>query len=213
MPSGMVSPLVHAIAGAPWQVFAHFTFKNPLPVEREAGVLLRNTQRKACRLAHVHFESAWFLSRGEFGELGGRFHYHMLIGNFPPFAGTSGFCMDLKNYWSRLRLNVGSFAGVQGDICQVWPYDLTLDGVGYVMKGIERYEFAGEARSYELTKFGLSDRITLSTALLTHVGREIRKGSSATVKTLRYGEHSGHATTTLDATQFLQVGAMAGATQ
>jgi hypothetical protein len=121
--------------------------------------------------------------------------------------------MDLKNYWSRLRLNVGSFAGVQGDICQVWPYDATLDGVGYVMKGIERYEFVGEARSYELTKFGLSDRITLSNALLSHVGREIRKGSSATVKTLRYGEHSGHATATLDATQYLQVGARAGATQ
>jgi hypothetical protein len=81
------------------------------------------------------------------------------------------------------------------------------------MKGVERYEFAGEARAYELTKFGLSDRITLSTALLSHVSREIRKESSKTVKTLIQGEHSGHATTTLDATQFLQVGGMAGATQ
>jgi len=176
----MVSPLVHAITGAPWQVFAHYTFKNPTPVEREAGVLLRNSQRKACRLAHVHFESAWFLSRGEFGELGGRFHYHMLIGNFPSYAGTSGFCLDLKNYWSGLRLDVGSFAGVQGDICQVWPYDAALDGVRYVMKGVERYEFSGEARNYEMTKFGLTDRITLSTALLSHVSREIRKGSSET---------------------------------
>ena len=187
----MFSPLVHAIAGAPWQVFAHFTFKNPLPVEREAEVLLRNTQRKACRLAHVHFESAWFLSRGEFGELGGRFHYHMLIGNFPPYASTSGFCLDLKAYWSRLRFNVGSFAGVQGDICQVWPYSAVLDGVAYVMKGVERYEHPREAREYELTKFGLSDRITLSTALLSRVSREIRKESSATVQTLRQGEDAG----------------------
>jgi hypothetical protein len=149
----MISPLVHAIAEAPWQVFATFTFKNPLPVEREAGVLLRNTQRKACRMGHVHFESAWFLSRGEFGELNHRFHYHMLIGNFPLYASTSGFCLDLKLYWSSLRFYVGSFAGVQGDICQVWPYSSALDGVGYVMKGVERYEHPREAREYELTKF------------------------------------------------------------
>lgn len=209
----MVSPLVHAIAGAPWQVFCHFTFKNPVPVDREAGVLLRNTQRKACRMAHVHFESAWFLSRGEFGELGRRFHYHMLIGNFPPLASTSGFCLDLKNFWSRLRLNVGSFAGVQGDICQVWPYDSTLDGVRYVMKGVERYEFAGEARDYELTKFGLTDRITLSAGLLRHVEWQVRRGAPKTVKTLIQGEHSGSGATMLDAPQYLQVGRTPGATQ
>lgn len=191
MQARIASPLVYALRDCPWQAFGTFTFKNPVPVTRGAEVLVRNTMRKACRMAHVHFLSAWFLTRGEFGELNGRFHYHMLIGNFPPLASTSGFCLDLKNYWSRLRLNVGSFAGVQGDICQVWPYDSTLDGVAYVMKGVERYEYAGEARAYELAKFGLSDRITLSTALLSHVSREIRKGSSETVKTLRYGEHSG----------------------
>ena len=185
MQTRIASPLVYALRDTPWQVFGTFTFMNPLPVNREAEVLVRNTMRKACRMAHVHFESAWFLTRGELGELNGRFHYHMLVGNFPPLASTSGFCLDLKSYWSKLRLNVGSFAGVHGDICQVWPYGPTLDGVGYVMKGIERYEFAGEACDYELTKFGLSDRITLSTALLSHVSREIRKGSSATVKTLR----------------------------
>jgi hypothetical protein len=187
----VVSPLVYAMREAPWQVFAHFTFKNPLPVAREAEVLVRNAQRKACRLAHVHFESAWFLCRGEFGELGGRFHYHMLFGNFPPFARSSGFCMDVKQFWSRLRLHVGSFADVQGDICQVWPFDWALDGVKYVMKGIERYEYSGEAQNYELTKFGLSDRVTLSTALLLHVSREMRKERSVTVKTLKQGEHFG----------------------
>jgi hypothetical protein len=213
MQAPSASPLVYALRDCPWQVFGTFTFKTPLPVNREAEVLVRNTMRKACRMAHVHFESAWFLTRGELGELNGRFHYHMLIGNFPPFAGTSNFCLDLKGYWSRLRLNVGSFAGIQGDIGQVWPYEPTLDGVRYVMKGVERYEFAGEARAYELTKFGLTDQITLSNGLLLHVSRQIRKGSSATVKTLRQGEHSGHATTTLDATQFLQVSGVAGATQ
>lgn len=191
MQARSASPLVYALRDCPWQVFGTFTFKNPMPVNREAEVLVRNTMRKACRMAHVHFESGWFLTRGELGELNGRFHYHMLIGNFPSLAGTSGFCLDLKSHWSRLRLNVGSFAGVQGDICQVWPYDSTLDGVRYVMEGVERYEFAGEARAYELTKFGLTDRITLSAALLRHVAWEVRRGAPETVKTLIQGEHSG----------------------
>ena len=217
----MTSPLVHAIRDVPWQVFGTFTFKNPLPVNREAEVLIRNTMRKACRMAHVHFLSAFFCTRGELGELSGRFHYHMLIGNFPAFAGASGFCLDLRNFWQRLRehrgslvwMREGKLSPIQGDGAQVWPYDSTLDGVQYVMKGVERYEFAGEARDYELTKFGLSDRVTLSTALLAHVRREIRKERSVTVKTLRYGEHSGSGATMLDAAQFLQVGRTPGATQ
>jgi hypothetical protein len=207
----MVSPLAHAIGDAPWQVFGTFTFMNPLPVNREAEVLVRNTMRKACRLAHVHFESAWFLTRGEFGEFGGRFHYHMLIGNFPPLARTTGFLMELRQYWRQLRKDRdGNRQRRHGDGAQVWPFDFALDGVKYVMKGVERYEYSGEAQNYELTKFGLTDRVTLSTALLSHVSREIRKERPVTVKTLRYGEHFGPATKSLDAAQCLQVGGVAG---
>lgn len=221
MQAQVTSPLVHAIRDVPWQVFGTFTFKTPLPVNREAEVLIRNLQRKACRMAHVHCESGFFLTRGELGELNGRFHYHTLFGNFPPFASASGFCLDLRNYWHGLRRHrgnlvwtrEGNLSPMQGDGAQVWPYDSALDGVKYVMKGLDRYEFAAEARDYELTKFGLSDRITLSTALLSRVKREIRKGSSATVKTLKQGEHSGSGATMLDAPQYLQVGRTPGATQ
>lgn len=186
------SPLVYALRDAPWQVFGTFTFMNPLPVNREAEVLVRNTMRKACRMAHVHFESAWFLTRGEFGELNGRFHYHMLIGNFPPLARTTAFLMELRQYWRHFRKDRnGNRQHRHGDGAQVWPFDWALDGVQYVMKGVERYEYTGEAQDYELTKFGLCDRVTLSTALLSHVSREIRKERPVTVKTLRYGEHYG----------------------
>jgi hypothetical protein len=198
--------LVFALRDAPWQVFGTFTFMNPLPVNREAGVLIRNTMRKACRMAHVHFESAWFLTRGEFGELNGRFHYHMLIGNFPPFARTAGFLMELRQYWRHFRKDRdGNRQQRHGDGAQVWPFDWALDGVRYVMKGVERYEFSAEAQTYELSKFGLTDRVTLSTALLSHVSREIRKERPVTVKTLKYGEDSGPGATTLHAAQHLQV--------
>lgn len=192
MQTRSASPLVFALRDAPWQVFGTFTFMNPLPVNREAEVLIRNTMRKACRMAHVHFESAWFLTRGEFGELNGRFHYHMLIGNFPPLARTSGFLMELRQYWRHFRKDRdGNRQQRHGDGAQVWPFDWALDGVQYVMKGIERYEYQGEAQTYELSKFGLSDRVTLSTALLSHVSREIRKERPGTVKTLIQGEHYG----------------------
>jgi hypothetical protein len=204
---------VYALRDAPWQVFGTFTFMNPLPVNREAEVLIRNTMRKACRMAHVHFESSWFLTRGEFGELGGRFHYHMLIGNFPPLARTTGFLMELRQYWRHFRKDHdGNRQQRHGDGAQVWPFDWALDGVKYVMKGVERYAYTGEAQNYELAKFGLSDRITLSAGLLRHVDWQVRRGVPKTVKTLRQGEHSGPATATHDAAQFLQVGGMAGVT-
>jgi hypothetical protein len=37
----------------------------------------------------------------------------------------------------------------------------------------------------------LTDRITLSAALLRHVAWEVRRGAPETVKTLIQGEHSG----------------------
>jgi len=164
-------------------------------------------------MAHVHFESGWFLTRGEFGELNGRFHYHMLIGNFPPLARTTGFLMELRQYWRHFRKDRdGNRQRRHGDGCQVWPFDWALDGVQYVMKGVERYEWMGEAQNYELAKFGLTDRITPSAALLRHVAWEVRRGVPKTVKTLIQGEHSGPAATTLDATQCLQVGGTAGVT-
>ena len=205
MPIPIASPLVYAIREAPWQVFATFTFMNPLPVQREAEVLIRNTQRKACRMAHVHFESAWFLTRGEFGELTERFHYHMLVGNFPPTARATWFLMELRQFWRHFRKDPdGSRVHRHGDGAQVWPFDWALDGVQYVMKGLERYSDTAAAQNYELTKFGLSDRVTLSTALLSHVSREIRKERPETVKTLRYGEDFGPGATTHLATQYLQ---------
>jgi hypothetical protein len=192
MQARSASPLVYALRDAPWQVFGTFTFMNPVPVNREAEVLVRNTMRKACRMAHVHFESAWFLTRGEFGELNGRFHYHMLIGNFPPLARTTGFLLDLRQYWRHFRQDRdGNRQQRHGDGAQVWPFDWALDGVQYVMKGVERYEYTGEAQNYELAKFGLTDRNTLSAGLLRHVEWQVRRGAPKTVKTLIQGEHFG----------------------
>src|ERR1022692_2782060 len=193
----MQSPLVHAISGIPFDVFAHLTFKNPMPNGREVHALVARLLRKAARLSHVHFDRVDYVGRGEFGELGKRFHVHIPIGNLGPISHSTSYLMELKVYWGQARFNVGAFAGEMGDICQVWPYDPTLDGVGYVMKGIERYEFAAEARNYELTKFGLTDQITVSDSLHKYVAQHERRHCSATVETPKQGETAGFETDNL----------------
>lgn len=187
----MQSPLVHAISGIPFDAFAHLTFKNPLPNGREVNALVGRFLRKAARMSHTHFERLDYVGRGEIGELGKRFHEHILLGNLGPTSHLTSYLLELKAYWGQARLDVGSFAGEMGDICQVWPYDPTLDGVGYVMKGLERYEFASEARNYELSKFGLTDQNTVSDSLLKYVGQHERRHCSATVETLKQGESEG----------------------
>jgi hypothetical protein len=185
------SPLVHAISGIPFDVFAHLTFKNPLPTGREVGALTGRFLRKAARMSHVHFERLDYVGRGELGELRSRFHVHIMIANLGSISHLTSYLLELKGYWGQARFDVGSFAGEMGDICQVWPYDSTLDGVGYVMKGLERYEFCSEARNYELSKFGLTDQITVSDSLLKYVGQHERRHCSATVETLKQGESEG----------------------
>jgi hypothetical protein len=183
----MQSPLVYALSEKQFDLFCTWTFKNPLPYEREASTLLRRILRHTAARAHRHFEQMETVTRGEFGELNSRFHVHTIIGNLGPIAMTAAFRLELMDYWESARRNVGTLAGVQGDAARVWPYDSTLDGVKYVMKGLARYQFGDEARIYELSKFGLSDKVTLSNSLLRHVARSLRE-TVPSIETLEHGE-------------------------
>jgi hypothetical protein len=186
----MDSPMVHAIRDVPFDVFGHLSFKNPRPAGREVHALMMRIIRKSGRLSHTHLERILFVARGEYGEATHRFHMHILLGNLGLLSHTTGYLMTMKDAWSAARFNVGSFAGVMGDISQWWPYDPSLDGVGYVMKGLERYEFAGEARSYELSKFGLTDEVTVSDSMLRFASRRIGT-LPLSIETLKHGETVG----------------------
>lgn len=184
----MQSPLVYALSEGQFDLFCTWTFKNPIPYEREASTLLRRILRHTAARAHRHFEQMETVTRGEFGELNSRFHVHTIIGNLGPIATTAAFRLELMNYWESARRNVGTLAGVQGDAARVWPYDSTLDGVKYVMKGLARYEHGDEARIYELSKFGLSDKVTLSNSVLRRVARTVARDSARSIETLEHGE-------------------------
>ena len=183
----MQSPLVYALSERQFDLFCSWTFKNPIPYCHEATTLVRRILRHTAARAHRHFDSMESVIRGEFGELNGRFHYHTIIGGLGPIATTASFRLELMDYWESARRDVGTLAGVQGDTARVWPYDSTLDGVKYVMKGLARYQFGDEAQIYELSKFGLTDQVTLSNSVLRHVARRLRE-TVPSVKTLEHGE-------------------------
>lgn len=183
----MQSPLVYALSDQPFDLFCTWTFKNPVPYHVEASRLVRRILRHTAARAHRHFEQIETVNRGEFGELKTRFHYHTVIGNLGPIAASASFRLELMKYWEQARFGVGTLAGVQGDAARVWPYNSTLDGVKYVMKGLARYEFANEAQIYELSKFGLTDQVTVSNSILRRVARSLRE-TLPSVKTLEHGE-------------------------
>jgi hypothetical protein len=180
----MESPLVHAISSFPWQVFAHITFKT-LPTRTAAEKMTNAFLRSACRLSHTHFEAHCSLLRGEFGETGGRFHEHVLLGNLKPPVNTTAFRMDLRAVWAGSYADEGDISTIKWGICQVWPYVPTLEGVAYVMKGVERYAHPGEALAYEITKFGLTDRVTMSGGLQRRVRLQTERHRPETFETPR----------------------------
>lgn len=186
-PLKMQSPLVYALSDQPFDLFCTWTFKNPLPYCAEASRLVRRIHRHVAARAHRHFEQVHTVTRGEFGELKKRFHVHSVVGNLGPIATTASYRLDIMDYWESARRDVGTLAGVQGDSARVWPYDSTLDGVQYVMKGLARYQFGDEARIYELSKFGLTDQVTLSNSLLRRVARALRE-TVPSIETLEHGE-------------------------
>lgn len=177
------SPVVYSMRTVGWEVFGTFTYRNPLPSLYKRASLLHCLLDRVCRETHTHFDRHYSLTRYETGEVGGRDHNHVLFANLKPGVHTTELCLRLKAYWDR----IGGFA-------RVWPYISTMDGVEYVLKGSERYEFMGEAQSYEATKFGIGDKVTMSKALATRMASRRCGRHTLTNHTPQHGEtdRSGH---------------------
>jgi len=180
----MDSPLVHAIRSFPWQVLAHLTFKR-IPTHTAAEKMTNAFLRSACRLTRTHIDAHCSVVRGEFGELGHRFHEHVLIGNLKPPVYTTAFRMRLRAVWTGSYADEPSLDSIKWGKAQVWPYVSSLNGVDYVLKGVERYEYPLEAQGYEVMKFGLTDRVTFSGGLNRRVRPDNKRDRPETVETPR----------------------------
>ncbi len=191
----MYSGVTYLAGRTSWQLFATNTFIT-LPRKKDVACLRFAFLRKACRMSHTHFRRLQWISRGEFGDITQRFHEHILISGLKPFASSKDFALDLKNCWGELlNKRQNSDGTVQAAISRVYPYEPSLNGVGYVMKGIERYQHLGEAQVHEVSKFGLTDAVTFSDGWFQHVASHITATEIArnkSVQTLQHGECVGN---------------------
>jgi len=112
--------------------------------------------------------------RGEYGETGGRFHFHLLLGG----TGTQNETTDCHRFaflWKQVS---------GGSRVDVRPYDCSLAGAAYTTKCL-----GGDA--YELNKYdGEANQVTLSRSVVRYLRRldqiSERHAASNREKTARF---------------------------
>jgi len=88
----MESPDIHVLEPSNWQLFGSFTFKSERIPERIRLCMWFKLIRGVCKWHGINFHRLLWALRQEPGEIGGRTHFHALIGGLPPHAVTDLFC-------------------------------------------------------------------------------------------------------------------------
>jgi len=99
-------------------------------------------------------------SRREAGEIGGRVHFHIIIGGLAGKRVHPGCCFQLMRLWE----------SIGGGMARIRVFNPALDGLGYVLKGLDG------ADSYESSKFAGRSVVRLSESCR----RVVRRGSLRT---------------------------------
>ena len=144
-----------------WDLFVTLTFKSrtesgsPLKMPKEdarermlfaylqQAAKGRKRDREGNPIERVPFRFLRWVAREERGERGGRYHWHILLEGLPPSRLNRSEHFVQKAIWSE----------VGGGYADVRAFDTRLDGVSYVMKGLEGWSQKA-ANSYEMGKFG-----------------------------------------------------------
>jgi len=131
----------------PWQFFATLTFKGSEPSRRHRLCMLFAWVRKIARAFQLPCTGIFWLAREEFGEVGGRVHFHVLLSGLPPTACNPGTNHMMRAFWAQ----------VHGGHARVYVYSAGLSAVDYIVKGLEDggtgKQTAG-AVAYEVAKYG-----------------------------------------------------------
>lgn len=153
-----VNPEGFSLAFVRWQLFVTLTLKNDgctesLPVRMYFAWL-----RKVADNLKVHFKSVLWCLRLEFGEKTGRRHYHALLGGLPDYKIDRLTCFASKMLWEK----------VGGGFARVYVFNPGLDGVDYVLKGIEelKHQHSAGASLYEFSKFSGASKVMLSESVI-----------------------------------------------
>ena len=106
--------------------------------------------------------------RAELGEMGGRFHFHYLLGGTWTRNAIT-LAHQLEHRW------FGLFG--QGAIAKCRAYDRSRAGVEYVTKCLNQGLWG--ANEYELRKYNLADTVTLSRSVVLVIEDLERMGTDA----------------------------------
>lgn len=134
------------ISASPWTFFVTLTFgtKSPdgnrleVPGAAVRSRMLFQWLRQASKLFGISLYQFRFVAREEQGELGGRWHFHVLAhvptgkaSNLPgPWANRRSACYALENLW-RNR------CGKSGGIGDVRSYEAGHSTAAYITKGVD----------------------------------------------------------------------------
>lgn len=145
----------HTLSLLPWQCFGTLTFRKISPSAKMWACVWLHFQRVA-RTCKVPYGSVLIAVRYELGELGGRPHFHYLVGglSWRNNRSLAGMC---ENEW---RSRTGSLAEVR-------PYDPELGATDYLVKGL----LDSAANCYERGKFDGAERVEVSDAVHATIRR------------------------------------------
>jgi len=136
----MESPDIHTLEPCNWQLFGSFTFTSERIPERIRLCMWFKLAREVSKWHGVHFPRLLWALRQEAGEIGGRTHFHALIGGLPPHAVNERTCFSVMAAWERLG----------GGMARCRVFDRTRNGPGYILKCLQD----SGADAYESAKFG-----------------------------------------------------------
>lgn len=171
----MEKPFVFALSRIEWQLFCSLTFvRENMPVS-----LCRRCWftfiRDVAEIQGVHFRRLLWLLRSEFGEIGGRYHYHALIGGLSHHGLNVHEIMRLKSAWEQVKPLVlrkdeyGSFRKLSKfcGMARIRLFNPEMDALDYCMDGsMEGGVSSGAsvcgANQYETTKFGKTETVEFS---------------------------------------------------
>lgn len=152
------NPDSYILARIDWDIFATFTFKNPIPsysIQQRMIVELLRRVAKEIYGKPCSTNPSWDLLYGlryELGEKTARPHWHtVLAGHQSTLTNTRTIAHQVKHIWEQ-EVGNRNTPGVKKSsvgFAKVRPYDPTKAGAEYITKGIH----IGGANSYELLKF------------------------------------------------------------
>jgi len=135
----------YTLARVNWDFFTTHTFKNPLPRPYVRGAMFWRWCRDVSEFSGVPYKNLLIALRGEQGEIGGRPHFHALIGGL-----TTCNKMSLRSQMMRSWKIISGNADADFRL-----YDRSLAGADYICKCLG-------ANAYEVNKYSLAEETTLS---------------------------------------------------